>query len=280
MADYPRIPHVESGSESEDDLASRQKALEVKSKRRYESEKESVEDSDKEVDELSRLLGDFGGKSDRNSSKDSGKKSNKNSGNNSDKSDKISGGSDDMSDNAQDLRRAKGIFQRLGWNSNKGPGEESGKKSDKERGRNSDNPRKKNGKGSEHERSQKPRKEIGTPREGDQSDDATEQEGTSSGKTTKRNATSERQTSGEESGVESSAEHTKATHHTKEQREAAGRILKCSKMDYYAILGLEEDSSGRDIRKAYRHLSLLTHPDHNKFKDAEKAFRRELATSF
>jgi len=72
-----------------------------------------------------------------------------------------------MSDNTQDLRRAKRIIQRLGLNSNKDPREESSKKSDKEYSRNSDNPSKKNSKGSEHEQSQKSRKEVGTSREGD-----------------------------------------------------------------------------------------------------------------
>jgi curved DNA-binding protein CbpA len=69
-------------------------------------------------------------------------------------------------------------------------------------------------------------------------------------------------------------------HYTKEQREVANRVLKYSKMDYYAILYLKEDSSRYDIRKAYRYLLLLTHLDYNKFKDTKRAFRRELATSF
>ncbi|KAF4619059.1 hypothetical protein G7Y89_g14788 [Cudoniella acicularis] len=141
----------------------------------------------------------------------------------------------------------------VGLNSNKGPGEESDKKSDKERGRNSDNPSKKNSKGSEYERSQKSGKEIGTPREGDQSDDITEQEGTLLGKTTKRNTINRKQTREEESEEdESLVEHTKATRYTKD---------------------LEENYSEIEVKKAYKKLLLLTYPDKNKYKDAEKAFK-------
>lgn len=182
-------------------MASRQngKALEVKSKRRYESEKESGEDSDQEVDELSRLLGDFGGKSDKNSSKVSGKKSDR----------------------------------------------ESAKKSDKESGK-SDKSGKKSVKDSSKENIQEPN----------------------------NNDTNGSQTSGEESEEDGSAvEHTKATRYTKEQREEVTRVRKCPKKDYYAILGLEQNCSGTEVKKAYRNLSLLTHPDKNKYKDAEKAFK-------
>jgi len=71
---------------------------------------------------------------------------------------------------------------------------------------------------------------------------------------------------------ESSAEHTKATHYTSEQRDAATRIQHCSKKDYYSILGLDENCSKKEIKDAYRKLSLLTHPDKNKYKDAPTAF--------
>lgn len=201
MVDYPRFPNVESGSESEDGLASRQKGkfLEVKSKRSYESDKQSSGESDKEVNELGRLLTNFGAKFDKSSGRDSGKKSGRESG--------------------------------------KESGEESGKESSRKSERGS-----RKGKGREYER---------------------------------------HETSGEEIGEEEEfAERTKATHHTKEQREAAGRVLKCSPMDYYGILGLKKGCPERDVRRAYRKLSLLCHPDQNRFKDAEKAFRRELSTLF
>ena len=32
-------------------------------------------------------------------------------------------------------------------------------------------------------------------------------------------------------------------------------------MDYYNILGLERNASNEEIKKSYRRLSLLTHPD-------------------
>jgi hypothetical protein len=234
MVDYPRLPHVESGSDSEDGSASRQngRALEVKSKRRYESEKESGEDSDKEIDELSRLLGDFGGKSDKNSSKDSGKKSDRESGK---KSEKDSG---------------KKSHRESGKESEK----DSGKKSDKESSKKSD---KGSGKTSDRDSGKKSNKESGKKFGKDSS---------------KENG--QESDNDEESGEdESSAEHTKATRYTKEQREEVTRVRKCSKKDYYAILGLEGNCSGIEVKKAYKKLSLLTHPDKNKYKDAEKAFK-------
>jgi hypothetical protein len=172
----------------------------VKSKRRYEFEKESGEDSDKEVDELSRLLRDFGG-NDKNSIKDSGKTSDRD----------FSKKSDNESSNKSDKKSNK----------------KSVKDFNKENGQEPDN------------------------------DD-----------------TNGRQTSGEESKEdESAAEHMKATRYTKEQREEVTRVRKCSKKDYYAILGLEQNCTGIEVKKAYKKLLLLTHPDKNKYKDAGKAFK-------
>jgi curved DNA-binding protein CbpA len=51
--------------------------------------------------------------------------------------------------------------------------------------------------------------------------------------------------------------------------------------DYYQILGVRRDASGEDIRKAFRHLALRYHPDHNpgnpteaeeKFKEINEAY--------
>lgn len=47
-----------------------------------------------------------------------------------------------------------------------------------------------------------------------------------------------------------------------------------SKSDYYAILGLEKNSSVEEIRKAYRKLSLKVHPDKNKAPGSEDAFKK------
>jgi molecular chaperone DnaJ len=45
--------------------------------------------------------------------------------------------------------------------------------------------------------------------------------------------------------------------------------------DYYQILGVSKDASGEDIRKAFRHLALRYHPDHNPGnpKEAEEKFK-------
>ncbi|WOL10327.1 hypothetical protein Cni_G19082 [Canna indica] len=50
------------------------------------------------------------------------------------------------------------------------------------------------------------------------------------------------------------------------------REIKMTK-DYYAILGVEKNSSIEQIRKAYRKLSLKVHPDKNKAPGAEEAFK-------
>jgi DnaJ domain len=80
------------------------------------------------------------------------------------------------------------------------------------------------------------------------------------------------QSSGE-TDEDESPDRPKATKYTKEQREAVTRIRKLLEDDYYGILGLEETCSEREIKKAYKTLSILTHPDKNKFKDASEAFR-------
>ncbi|GCB25857.1 DnaJ homolog subfamily B member 12 [Aspergillus awamori] len=58
------------------------------------------------------------------------------------------------------------------------------------------------------------------------------------------------------------------------QRATTTRIRKCGDKDYYGVLGLERTCDGRDVRQAYRALALLTHPDHNKYDDAEIAFKK------
>lgn len=61
-----------------------------------------------------------------------------------------------------------------------------------------------------------------------------------------------------------------------EQKAAVIRIKRCSATAYYEILGLEEvkaTCSDSDIKKAYRKLSLLTHPDKNGYEGADEAFK-------
>ena len=67
---------------------------------------------------------------------------------------------------------------------------------------------------------------------------------------------------------------------TVEQKAAVVRIKRCSPTAFYEILGLEEvktTCSDSEIKKAYRKLSLLTHPDKNGYEGADEAFKRTCA---
>ncbi|KAI9734742.1 MAG: hypothetical protein M1818_006729 [Claussenomyces sp. TS43310] len=61
--------------------------------------------------------------------------------------------------------------------------------------------------------------------------------------------------------------------YTVEQKEEVLRIRKCSPTAFYEILRLEASCSGSDIKKAYRKISLLTHPDKNGHEHADEAFK-------
>lgn len=61
--------------------------------------------------------------------------------------------------------------------------------------------------------------------------------------------------------------------YTPEQKIAVIRVRKCSPTSFYEILGLEREVSDGDIKKAYRKLSLLTHPDKNGYDGADEAFK-------
>ena len=60
---------------------------------------------------------------------------------------------------------------------------------------------------------------------------------------------------------------------TEEQKSAVIRIRKCSQSAYYEILGITKSASDGEIKKAYRKLSLLTHPDKNGYEGADEAFK-------
>ncbi|KAH9826436.1 DnaJ subfamily B member 12 [Teratosphaeria destructans] len=63
---------------------------------------------------------------------------------------------------------------------------------------------------------------------------------------------------------------------TVEQKAAVLRVRKCNPTAFYDILGLESvrtTCSDGDIKKAYRKLSLLTHPDKNGYEGADEAFK-------
>lgn len=54
------------------------------------------------------------------------------------------------------------------------------------------------------------------------------------------------------------------------------RVRKCSPTAFYDILGIESEKtsvSDAGIKKAYRKLSLLTHPDKNGYAGADEAFK-------
>jgi DnaJ homolog subfamily B member 12 len=64
--------------------------------------------------------------------------------------------------------------------------------------------------------------------------------------------------------------------YTLEQKAAVIRVRKCSQTAFYDILGLEEVKAtvtDAEIKKAYRKLSLLTHPDKNGYEHADEAFK-------
>ncbi|KAL5462380.1 hypothetical protein PMIN06_001744 [Paraphaeosphaeria minitans] len=64
--------------------------------------------------------------------------------------------------------------------------------------------------------------------------------------------------------------------YTVEQKAAVIRIKRCAPTAFYEILGLEEvktTCSESEIKKAYRKLSLLTHPDKNGYGGADEAFK-------
>lgn len=51
------------------------------------------------------------------------------------------------------------------------------------------------------------------------------------------------------------------------------RIRKCSPTSFYEILSVTKTSSDGEIKKAYRKISLLTHPDKNGYDGADEAFK-------
>lgn len=60
---------------------------------------------------------------------------------------------------------------------------------------------------------------------------------------------------------------------TVEQKEEVIRIRRCSPTAFYEILKLEKTCSSSDVKKAYRKISLLTHPDKNGHEYADEAFK-------
>lgn len=66
---------------------------------------------------------------------------------------------------------------------------------------------------------------------------------------------------------------------TAEQKAAVIRVKRCKATDFYDVLGLQEvrkTCTDGEIKKAYRKLSLLTHPDKNGYEGADEAFKSML----
>jgi DnaJ family protein B protein 12 len=80
-------------------------------------------------------------------------------------------------------------------------------------------------------------------------------------------------------GTAKSREHNQGNQdrkYTVEQKSAVLRVRRCSPTAFYDILGLEEVKTtvtDTEIKKAYRKLSLLTHPDKNGHEHADEAFK-------
>ncbi|XP_078158312.1 uncharacterized protein LOC144554009 [Carex rostrata] len=65
-----------------------------------------------------------------------------------------------------------------------------------------------------------------------------------------------------------------SNNYTEEQVRVVREIRK--NKDYYAILGVEKNSSAEEIKRAYKKLSLKIHPDKNRAPGAEEAFKSVL----
>ncbi|KAK4102829.1 DnaJ-domain-containing protein, partial [Parathielavia hyrcaniae] len=60
---------------------------------------------------------------------------------------------------------------------------------------------------------------------------------------------------------------------TPEKQAAVLRILRCEPTAFYEILQLPRTCTDAEVKKAYRKLSLLTHPDKNGHEQADEAFK-------
>ena len=61
--------------------------------------------------------------------------------------------------------------------------------------------------------------------------------------------------------------------YTPQQKAEVLRIRKCTPTSFYEILAVQKTASDGEIKKAYRKISLLTHPDKNGYDGADEAFK-------
>ena len=77
-------------------------------------------------------------------------------------------------------------------------------------------------------------------------------------------------------GSANSREHNQGNQdrkYTPQQKAEVIRIRKCTPTAFYEILAIEKTSTDAEIKKAYRKISLLTHPDKNGYQGADEAFK-------
>ena len=60
--------------------------------------------------------------------------------------------------------------------------------------------------------------------------------------------------------------------YNEEQKNAADQMLKCESEKYYQILNVKNSSLKEKIKTVYKKLTLLLHPDKNKYKYARETF--------
>ena len=61
--------------------------------------------------------------------------------------------------------------------------------------------------------------------------------------------------------------------YTADQKAAVDRVRKCKSTEYYAILDVEKSVTADGVKKAYRRLALVMHPDKNGAPGADEAFK-------